>query len=89
MTKRYKIVFTPTFAKNYKKLPLVIRQKAEKREEIFREDPFAVSLKTHKLTGNLEPYWSFSIDYQYRIVFRFTQKGEILFADVGTHSVYR
>lgn len=89
MGKTYSITYTPTFAKNYKKLPLSVRSKAEKKELIFRQDPFTPNLKTHKLSGTLKKYWSFSIDYQYRIVFRFTKKGEILFADVGTHSVYR
>lgn len=89
MAKTYKIKFTPNFAKNYKKLPVIIRRKAVKREIFFRRDPFAPSLKTHKLSGNLEEYWSFSIDYQYRIVFRFTTAGDILFVDVGTHSVYK
>lgn len=89
MTKKYVIKYTPTFAKNYRKLPEVIKKKAEKKELIFREDPFKVSLKTHKLSGKLGTYWSFSIDYQYRIVFRFTDTGEILFVDVGTHSVYK
>lgn len=89
MVKTYIITFTPTFAKNYRKLPLLIRQKAEKKEFIFRQDPFSPNLKTHKLSGKLEEYWSFSINYQYRIVFRFTAKGEILFVDVGTHSVYK
>jgi len=89
MGKRYSIKFTPTFAKNYRKLPLSIRKKAEKKEQIFRQDPFSPSLKTHKLVGKLALYWSFSIDYQHRIVFRFTDTGEILFVDVGTHSVYK
>ncbi len=85
----YIVFFTPTFAKNYHKLPIQVRKKAEKREEIFRTDPFSPTLKTHKLTGKLEQYWSFSIDYHYRIIFRFTKEGEVLFVDVGTHSVYR
>lgn len=89
MAKTYIIKYTPTFAKNYRKLPRVIRRKAEKREQIFRQEPFSSNLKTHKLLGKLEKYWSFSIDYQYRIVFRFTKEGEILFVDVGTHSVYK
>lgn len=89
MSGRYVIKYTPTFAKNYRKLAGKIRTKAAKRELIFRQDPFSPSLKTHKLTGKLSNYWSFSVDYQYRIVFRFISDSEILLIDVGTHSVYR
>lgn len=89
MVKRYRIEYTPTFAKNYKKLPTDTQKKAEKRELLFRQNPFSPSLKTHKLSGKLDTYWSFSLDYQHRIVFRFTEEGTILFVDVGTHSVYR
>ncbi len=89
MKKQCFIDYTPTFAKNYKKLPTVIKNKAEKRELIFRQDPFSSSLKTHKLTGKLSDYWSFSIDYHHRIVFRFTDPLQVLFVDVATHSIYR
>jgi len=89
MSRQYDIKYTPTFAKNYRKLPDSVKKKAVKREQVFRLDPFTSSLKTHKLSGKLSEYWSFSIDYHYRIVFRFTLKKEILFLDVGTHSVYK
>lgn len=83
------IQYTPTFIKNYKKLPLGVRRKAEKRELIFRKDQFSPSLKTHKLSGNLSGYWSFLINYQYRIIFRFLESRDVLFVDAETHSVYK
>lgn len=89
MKSKIEILYSPTFAKNYKKIPILIRKKAEKKEKIFRIDPFTPSLKTHKLTGKLSEYWSFSVDYKYRIVFRFISTQKVLLVDVGTHSVYR
>jgi addiction module RelE/StbE family toxin len=83
------IKYTPTFVKSYKKLPQIIRKKAEKNELVFIANIFDPSLKTHKLSGKLENYWSFSINYQYRIVFRFLTSHEILLVDVDTHSVYK
>ncbi len=85
----FKIVYTPTFAKNFRKLPLSIKKKAELKLPFFKTDPFHLKLKTHKLAGKLNNYWSFSIDLHYRIVFRFVEKIGILFVDVGTHSAYR
>lgn len=83
------ILITPKFKDNYKKLPENIKKKAVKKQVLFQMDPFSPNLKTHKLSGKLEEYWSFSIDYHYRIVFRFISKSEVLFVDVGTHGIYK
>jgi addiction module RelE/StbE family toxin len=84
-----KIIYSTKFAREYKKLPLKIKKLAEKREQIFRKEPFEPSLKTHKLTGKLKEYYSFSIDYQYRIIFEFAEKDIIWFHSVGTHEIYK
>ena len=84
-----KIIYSTKFAREYRKLPLKIKKLAEKREQIFRKDPFESSLKTHKLTGKLKEYYSFSIDYQYRIIFEFVEKDNIWFHSAGTHEIYK
>lgn len=84
-----KIIYSSKFAKEYKKLPLKIKNSAEKKEKIFKKDPFDPSLKTHKLTGRLKEYYSFSIDYQYRIIFEIVKKDLIWFHSVGTHTIYK
>ncbi|MBS1485953.1 MAG: type II toxin-antitoxin system YafQ family toxin [Bacteroidetes bacterium] len=53
--------------------------------ELFKIDPFHPSLNTHKLTGTLQGYWSFSIDDDLRVVFYFSTKNKVVFADIGTH----
>lgn len=83
------IYYSSKFAKEYKKLPLKVKLLAEKREKIFRTDPFDPQLKTHKLTGKLKEYYSFSIDYQYRIIFEFADKNTIWFHSIGTHEIYK
>ena len=84
-----KIIYSTKFAREYKKLPLKVKKLAEKKEKIFRKDPFEPSLKTHKLTGKLKEYYSFSIDYQYRIIFEFVEKDILWFHSVGTHEIYK
>lgn len=84
-----KVYYTPSFKKNWGKIPNRIKNKAIKKEKLFRHEAFSSSLLTHKLGGKLKNYWSFSIDYYWRIVFRFLKEGEVLFIDVGTHEVYR
>lgn len=83
-----KIVYSPRFARRYKKLPLEVKDKAEKQESIFRKDPFDKRLKTHKLSGNLSDFWSFSVDYDYRIIFEFGDGSIVYFHTVGTHDIY-
>lgn len=69
-----RIVWNERFIKSYQKWsrkhPDLIGICKDKLE-IFEADPFHVSLKTHPLHGSLEGFWSFSISYQYRILFPF------------------
>ena len=82
------IYYSKKFEKEYKKLPLKIKILAEKKEKIFRKNPFSSGLNTHKLKGKLGEFWSFSIDLHYRIIFEFVGKKTVWFHSVGTHSVY-
>lgn len=83
-----KIYYSTKFAREYKKLPGKIKLVAEKKEKIFRKNPFHHQLKTHKLAGKLKSYWAFSLDYQHRIIFEFADKDRIWFHSVGTHEIY-
>lgn len=84
-----KIYYSSKFAKEYKKLPQKIKLIAEKKEKVFRKDPHENSLKTHSLKGKLKGFWSFSIDYHYRILFEFKEKDIVWFVSVGTHEIYK
>jgi mRNA-degrading endonuclease YafQ of YafQ-DinJ toxin-antitoxin module len=61
------------------------RRKLRKRFEIFRENVFDKRLRTHKLKGVLSDYYSFSISYSDRIVFRILDDGGVLLVDIGSH----
>lgn len=84
-----KIYYSYKFAKEYRKLPNKIKLKAEKQEQLFRENPHNPQLKSHKLTGKLKSYRSFSIDYNYRVIFEFVDKKITWFHSVGTHKIYK
>jgi addiction module RelE/StbE family toxin len=53
--------------------------------EQFTVDPFDPSLKTHKLSGRLKEFWSFSVDYDERVLFYFTEDEKVVFVDIGSH----
>lgn len=91
-TLNMQIIYSSKFIRNYKKLPDKIKRSAEEKEKIFLQNPFDPRLKTHKLHGKfrrkIEKYWSFSIGYKYRIVFRFIDKNTVRFYLIGTHRIY-
>jgi mRNA-degrading endonuclease YafQ of YafQ-DinJ toxin-antitoxin module len=55
------------------------------RVAIFQKNPFDPTLKTHRLAGQLQGFWSFSVDYDVRVVFSFAEGDRVLFVDIGTH----
>jgi len=77
------------FDKNYRKLSLKIKEKANQKEKVFREDPFYPILKTHKLSGKNKECWAFWIDYYYRVKFIFLSNEKVLFLDIGIHEIYK
>lgn len=83
------IQYGSKFLQSYKKLNLKEKLLAEKREGIFRKNAFDLRLKTHKLKGKLNNYWSFSITYSHRIIFKFLQNNEVVFYDIGDHDIYQ
>jgi len=82
------IYYSPRFEREYKKLPQLVKIKAEKKEAIFRKNLFDTRLKTHKLSGPLEGFYSFSISFSYRIIFDLEDKKTARFYSVGKHDIY-
>lgn len=84
------IIVAEEFQRLYSKLPSHIQKKAEKKEEVFRKNPFHPSLHTEKLEPKGKQVWSFRVDKSYRIVFRFISGDKVLFLAVGPHHwIYR
>lgn len=83
-----KVEFTNSFIKTYKKRILPndkLHQKFKIRTELFSNNPKHTLLKNHRLTGNLEGYWAFSITGDVRVVYKI--KNEVAyFTDIGTHN---
>jgi mRNA-degrading endonuclease YafQ of YafQ-DinJ toxin-antitoxin module len=83
------IYYTNKFKREYKKICKEIKIKAESQEFIFRKNPFDKRLKTHKLNGELEGLFSFSVDFKNRIVFEFINNDNVCFYSIGGHDIYR
>jgi addiction module RelE/StbE family toxin len=55
-----------------------LEKKFREKLEQFKNNPFDTALKTHKLSGKLKHLWSFSIEYDQRVLYR-KQKKAIMF----------
>ncbi|NJL91806.1 MAG: type II toxin-antitoxin system mRNA interferase toxin, RelE/StbE family [Coleofasciculaceae cyanobacterium SM2_1_6] len=86
------IGWTPKSLRAYKRL---VRQNPQLRvpmEETLRQlaiDPFHPTLKTHKLSGEFDGIWSASINYSYRVLFKFNigkqSENAIILLNLGNH----
>ena len=85
-----KITFAPSFIKAFqrkKALRPEFEQLFKEKTTLFIRDPFDPVLKTHKLSGKLKDFWSFSAGYDSRVIFYFTNEKpkQAVFTDIGTH----
>jgi mRNA-degrading endonuclease RelE of RelBE toxin-antitoxin system len=78
---------TPDFEKAYLRLPKHVQNLATRKDEWFRKDAFDPRLRTHKLRGELSAYWAYSVNREYRVLFRFLGPGEALYYDGGSHEI--
>ena len=82
------VTFHPAFIKQFKqkvKGKPELEDKFYEKLEIFISNPFDSSLKTHKLSGKLSDLFSFSIEYDIRVVFNFEDSNHAIFLEFGKH----
>lgn len=83
-----KIALSSSFKRAFKRKIAGSAEREERfraRLEIFRNNPFESVLKTHKFSGKLKDYWSFSIEYDLRVIFCLADKNDVVLIDIGTH----
>ena len=84
------ISVTETFMRLYRKLPKQVQDKTTLKTDIFRQNPFHPSLRTKKLQPHHEDVWSFWIDKNYRIKFRFLDAQSVHLLYIGDRKdIYR
>ncbi len=82
-------LYNPHFRKLIKAFPLKEKARIIRKVNLFLADPYSPNLKTHKLSGRLKNYWSFSVSYNLRVLFRFYKENVVEFVDLGTHEIYK
>ncbi len=81
----YRVEFSKNAEKKLKKLTGLQIKNVVSVIEKLEQDPFQVSLKTHKLSGSLKGYYSCSINYSDRIIFIIVIKKVVTITDIGSH----
>ena len=83
------IRFKPTFIRQFSRLELALQDEVVEKIELFKNTANRKQLKIHKLKGRLKNRYSFSVNYQTRIVFIYISKQEVVLLAVGDHDVYK
>ncbi len=83
-----KVSFSSSFRRTFKKRikgNTKLESRFWEKLEVFTNNPFDPSLRTHKLSGKLKDLWSFSVEYDQRVIFYFIDEGNAVFIDIGNH----
>ena len=83
------IEYKPTFIKQYACFESSLKEEMKEKIELFRNGKNHKQLKVHKLKGKLSKYYSFSVNYKYRIVFIYQSKSRAALLATGDHDVYK
>ena len=82
------VAFSSSFKRAFKKRISGDAEREKRfweRLEALKNNPFEPQLKTHKLSGKLKELWSFSLEYDLRVIFYFADQEKIILVDIGTH----
>jgi len=84
------IFYTPRFKREFKKLPEALQDEANEKISLFTNPSNHKQLSVHLLKGPLKGSYSFSVNYRYRIVFRYLgrKKQAAALLSIGDHGVY-
>ena len=82
------IVYKARFIRKYKKLPEALKEETRDKISLFSKHQDHMSLKAHKLKGKLKGFYSFSVNYKYRIVYHYEEKNKVALDNIGDHSIY-
>ena len=83
------IFYKPTFIKKLNRLESELIEEVFEKMELFKDERNHKSLKVHKFHGKFSGRYSFSVNYKYRVAFRYENKIQVVFLDVDDHDIYK
>ena len=82
------IVFAAKIIRQIRDLESALQEEVYEKIDLFRDAGNHKQLKVHKLHGRMRGYYSFSVNYKFRIVFKYINKKTIILLTVGDHEIY-
>ena len=83
------LIYAPVFLRNVSRLEKSLQDEVSEKLELFKDATSHKQLKVHKLRGRLKNYYSFSVNYKYRILFSYGGENEVNILAVGDHDIYQ
>ena len=80
---------SPRFERSYKKMPHHIQSDFDQKINLFVENPYHPSLRTHKLKGKLQECLAFCLKDGYRVLFEFSEPDTVDLLEIGSHDIYK
>lgn len=82
----YKITYTKSFKKHYKKLSDIEKKQTKKKLSFFIANPTHPSLRTKKIQGS-NGLWESSVNMDIRIIWFYEDSEMIILLDIGHHDI--
>ena len=82
----YKITYTKSFKKHYKKLSDNEKKQTKKKLSFFIDNPTHPSLRTKKIKGT-DGLWESSVNMDIRIIWYYEDNEMIILLDIGHHDI--
>ncbi|MCX6819965.1 MAG: type II toxin-antitoxin system RelE/ParE family toxin [Candidatus Adlerbacteria bacterium] len=82
------VAYKPRFIRQLKGLEPRLREEAIEKIELFKDKKNHAALRVHTLHGPLKGFFSFSVNFKYRIVFYYESKNEAVLLSIGDHKIY-
>jgi mRNA interferase YafQ len=79
-----RLAFTPRFGRRARKLTALQQALLRAALRRFAADPRDPVLRTHRLRGDLDGFWAFSVDDDLRVLFRWDAAVALL-VTIGSH----
>ena len=80
------VAFSLRFLKSLKKMPPPLIDEVSEKIEEFKNSKNHEKLKVHKLHGTLKGCFSFSVNYNIRIIFEYgNSKNQVILLGIGKH----
>ncbi|MDO8579503.1 MAG: hypothetical protein Q7R72_01365 [bacterium] len=83
------VIYTHAFVRRFKKLERQITNEALKKINLFKDPDNHQNLKVHKLHGEMNDSFSFSVNHKIRIIFRYINNNEVVLTAIDDHTVYK